>query len=128
MSINVSEIAHTIETFAKNIDNAKDAIQTGGLVAAMPFASAIQSTFSKITALGKLENVTIPPEAKGELRSAIEHFQKSARAAEQAAPQAVALLGAEAVNRVKDNLQYVLDHLDEERGGKVKGTELSGGA
>lgn len=128
MNINVNEVASTIETFAQNIDNAKEAVKKGGLTAAMPFAGKIQQGLAKVRSYGKLNNVTIPPEMKGDLRSAIDHFLKSTRAAEQAAPQAVALIGADAVNKVKDDLQYVLERLDEERGGKVSGTELDGGA
>ena len=128
MEINVNEVTNTIETFAQNIDDAKDAVQKGGLPAAMPFAGKIQQGLSKVQSFGKLNNVTIPPEMKGDLRSAISHFLNSARSAEQAAPQAVALIGIDAVNKVKDNLKYVLDQLDEERGDKVAGTELDGGA
>lgn len=122
----ISSIAKTIEDFATNIDKATEAMQTGGLAAAMPFATTIQSTFAQIQKFGKLEGVNLPTD-NTEIRSAIDHFLKSAKAAEVAAPQAVALLGADNVNQVKDNLKQVLDQLDEERGGKVKDTELGGG-
>ena len=123
--IDVKIAAKTIEDFARNIDQATEAIKTGGLAAAMPFAATIQSTFSQIQQLGKLDGVSITSDT--EIRTAIDHFLKSAKAAEVAAPQAVALLGAENVNQVKDNLQQVLKQLDEDRGGKVKDTELGGG-
>ena len=123
--MDVRNIARTIEDFATNIDKATEAIKTGGLPAAMPYAATIQSTFSQIRSFGKLEGVKITADL--EIRQAIDHFLKSAKAAETAAPQAVALLGQENVNMVKDNLQHVLKQLDEDRGGKVKDTELGGG-
>ncbi len=123
----VNEIASSFQSYKQIIDEAKEAIDKGGLAAAAPYGPKIQSTFASIKQMGKLEGVSIPPEKRDEIRTAIEKFQESADAALNAAPLAVSLLGIQSdVDLVKGNLQHVLSQLKDDRGGKVSGTELGG--
>lgn len=122
----ISNIAKTIEDCATNLDKVKEAIEEGGMMAAMPFAATILSTFNQIQKYGNLDGVDLSSNAE-EISSAIEHFLKSADNAAKAAPEAVKHLGQEKVLQVVDNLEQVLKQLDKERGGHVHRTENEGG-
>ncbi len=126
MDVNASNVVSVLSETTQTIIEAKKAIESGGIPAAMGFINPIMEQFSKIQNFGKLEGIQATTEGSSDVHAAIDTFLSNAKAIEDAVgPMGAAIFSKPEVVDVKANLQAVLARLDEEKR-KVTETESEG--
>lgn len=126
MEVNAASVVKVLTKTSETIVEAKKAVESGGITAAMGFINPIMSQFGELQNLGKLESIQAKTQGSSDVQNAINQFLSNAKEIEDAVgPMGAAVFSKPEVVDVKANLQAVLSRLEEEKR-KVTGIDTEG--